>query len=197
MLVRPLVPRIALRWRSERLLATAEFQPNDEMAGIPLNGLLQEFQSKRELLVIIANARGEPGDKPIARGEQLRFFEAIIGAGFLAGEEDVTAREPHVRRVAAFLNRGVGENQRAIQITVARECDGFGGEQFGFVRKHLHGFIGPELGFLEFAELDEHADLAGPGGGIAGVEFDDFAVAAQGGLKFAILESGLRLRGVI
>src|SRR5262249_15855317 len=70
----------------KRVLAAAEFQPENEMAGVPFHGLLQEFHGKRELLVIVTDPRGEPGHEPIARREQLRLLKAIIRTRFLAGE---------------------------------------------------------------------------------------------------------------
>jgi hypothetical protein len=110
----------------------------------------------------------------------------------LRASKHIAAREPDVRRVAAFLDGGIGKGQRALQIAGAGEGDGFGGEQFGFAREFFQCFVGPEAGFLEFAEFDQHADLAGPRGGVLRIELQHFAEEAESGFKVAVRKCVLR-----
>src|SRR5437899_1252988 len=49
----------------ERLLALAEFEPKQKMPRLPFNSLLEQFERQHKLLVIVADPRCEPGDKPI------------------------------------------------------------------------------------------------------------------------------------
>src|SRR6185312_5210516 len=98
------------------------------------------------------------------------------------------AGEPDVRRVAAFFDGGVGKGDGGVEIAAAGEGDGFGGEQFGLVRETFERFVGPEFGFAIFAEFDEHADLAGPGGDVGGVVFENLGVRTKAGLEVAGLK---------
>ena len=111
------------------------------------------MRASRELLVEVANPRGEPGDEPVLGREQQGLLETVIGARFFPRQQNVAAREPNVRSVAAFLDGGVGEGQRALEIAAAGQGDGLGGEQFRFVGESLQGFVGPELGFAVFAAV--------------------------------------------
>ena len=63
-----------------------------------------------------------------------------------------------------------------------------GREQLRFVRKSFQRFVGPELGFAEFAQLDQHAHLAGPGRGVVGIELQDLRITAQRRLEIPVLE---------
>src|SRR6516162_5100727 len=119
--------------QAERLLALAEFQPKQIVDGIPFHSLLEQFQREHKLFVVKPDSRREPGHKPVSWREQQRLFKTIIRAGFSPREHHVPAREPDVGRVAAFLDRGVGKRERALQISAASERDGFRGEQFGLV----------------------------------------------------------------
>ena len=147
------------------LLASAQLQPQNEMGGIPFDRLLEQFKGTGELLINAANSRGQPGHEPIVRREQQRLFKTIIGARFLPCQEHIGARQPEVRRVPPFFDGSIGKNERALKVAGAGQGDGFGRQQLGFLWKALEGFVGPEFGFAELAEFNQHTHLAGPGGG--------------------------------
>src|SRR5438105_3956541 len=113
------------------------------MAGIPFEGLLQEFEGKGKLIVVISYPRAQPGNEPIPWGQQQRFLEAIICARFPAGEQYIASRQPDIRSVAPLLDRCVGESQRRLQVPSAPESDPFGREQFRLLRKALQSFVRP------------------------------------------------------
>ena len=56
--------------QTERVLASAQFQPEQEMAGVQFDCLLSEFQGERELLVEKPDPRRQPSDKPVRPGQQ-------------------------------------------------------------------------------------------------------------------------------
>src|SRR5215471_20052839 len=57
------------------------------------------------------------------------------------------------------------------------------------MRESFQGFISPKSGFAIFAEFDQHADLASPGGGALGIKFEHLGIEAEGGLKIAVFKS--------
>src|ERR1035438_4431105 len=179
--------------QAERLLALAELQPEEEMSGIQVDGLLQQLEGEHKLLVVISNPRGEPGDKPIAGRQEQRLLKTVIGPHLLARQQDIAASQPDVRGITAFLDGGVRESQRRLEVAAAAEGHGFGGEQLRVVGKALQGLVRPETGFAEFPQLDQHAHLPSPGGGVLGVEFEHLAKRTEGQLKVSRLESGPRL----
>src|SRR5882672_6891560 len=89
--------------QAERVLAAAEFQPEQKMSSIPFYCRLYQLESERELFVEIADARREPRHEPVARCQQQSLVEAIIRARFLARQQHVPAGQPDVGRVAALL----------------------------------------------------------------------------------------------
>ena len=50
---------------AQRLLAVSLFEPEQEMARIQFNRLLNQFKRQDKLLVIKPDARGQPGDEPV------------------------------------------------------------------------------------------------------------------------------------
>src|SRR5215468_6546549 len=114
------------------------------MTGVPFNSPLQQFHREGELFVKIADSRGEPCDEPVSRGQQQRLFETIIGSLFFASEQDISAREPDVRRIAALFDGSIGKRERALKIAAAAQSNRFGGEKLGLVRESFEGFIGPK-----------------------------------------------------
>ena len=64
--------------QAERLLAAAQFQPEQKMAGVQFHCLLDEFQRQRELFVVKADARRQPRHEPVLRRQQQRLFETVI-----------------------------------------------------------------------------------------------------------------------
>ena len=71
---------------------------------------------------------------------------------------------------------------------VAGEGHRLGGQQFRVGGEGLEGLVRPEPGFAVLTEFDEHADLAGPGGGVGGIEFEHLGVGAQAVLETAAFE---------
>ena len=63
----------------------------------------------------------------------------------------------------------------ALQIAAAAQRHRLGGQQLRLVRKPFQRLVRPELGLAEFAQLNEHPHLPGPGGGILRVEFQDLS----------------------
>ena len=55
--------------------------------------------------------------------------------------------------------------------------------------KPLQGFVRPELGFAEFTQLNEHADLSRPGGGVLRIEFEHLGIKTQSRFKIPIAKS--------
>src|ERR1035441_9261026 len=81
------------------------------MSSIQVNGLLQQLEGEHKLLVVVSNPRGEPGDKPISRRQKQRLLKTVIGPNLLASQQNVAARQPDVRGITAFLDRGVREGR--------------------------------------------------------------------------------------
>src|ERR1035441_3321178 len=113
--------------QAERLLALAELQPEEEMSGIQVDGLLQQLEGEHKLLVVISNPRGEPGDKPITGRQEQRLLKAVIGPHLLPRQQDIAAGQPDVRGITAFLDGGVREGQRGLEVAAAAEGYGFSG----------------------------------------------------------------------
>jgi hypothetical protein len=74
------------------------------VTGIQLDGLLQMFQRKRELLVIKTDPPCEPRHEPIPWRKNQRLLETVIGSLFPAGEQHVAPRQPDVRRVSVLFD---------------------------------------------------------------------------------------------
>src|ERR1017187_4307618 len=163
------------------------------MNGIQVNGLLQQLQSEHKLLIVVTNPRGQPGDEPIPRRKEQRLLKAVIGPHLLARQQYVAARQPDVGGITAFLDGGVREGQRRLVVAAATERHRFGGEQLRFMGKPLQGLVGPEPGFAVFRQLDQHAHLPSPGGGVLRIVFEDLAKRAEGQFKVCRLERGTRL----
>src|SRR5262249_28399007 len=83
--------------QTQRRLAIAQFQPEQEIAGIPFNRLLQGLQRQGKLPVKEANATGQPGNEPIPGRQQQRLVETIIGPLLPARQQHIGARQPYIR----------------------------------------------------------------------------------------------------
>src|SRR2546430_3372544 len=90
--------------QAERVLATSKLQPEQEVARIQFERLLKQLQRKGEVLVVIANPRGQPRDEPIAGREEHSFLKTIIGARFLPGQQHITTGQPYIGSIAALLD---------------------------------------------------------------------------------------------
>jgi hypothetical protein len=80
-----------------------------------------------------------------------------------------------------------------LRFAVAGQDDGFGGEQIRFARKSFQGLIGPDPGLGTLVQFEEHAHLGCPGGGILGIEFENFGIRAESLLEIRLFEGRLRL----
>ena len=126
-----------------------------------------------------------------------RLLKTIIRPLLFAREHHVAARQPDVGRVAAFLDGGVRERERPLQIAAAAQRDGLGGEQFRLVGKPFQRLVGPQLRLAKFAQLDQHPHLPGPRGGILRIEFQDLGVKPQGLLEISGFKRRSRLVEII
>src|SRR5437016_3164120 len=127
--------------QAERLLATAQFQPESELRGVPFDGLLQQLERQGELMIITANPRSEPGNEPTVRRQHHGLLQTIIRARFLAREEHIRPRQPYVRGVAVFLDCGIRKHERPLEISPAAESNRFSRQKIGFVWKALERFV--------------------------------------------------------
>src|SRR5262249_53746308 len=75
----------------KRLLTLTQLEPKQEMRGIKFDRLLQKFQGKRKLLIVVTDARGQPGREPIRRRKHPGFLETIIGTRLFSRQQDVSA----------------------------------------------------------------------------------------------------------
>src|SRR2546429_683610 len=153
----------------EGLLTEAKLQPQDTLAGVQLQRLLQQFHRKGKFFIKIMNSRGQPTHEPIARCQRQRPFKTVIRPFLLARQLYISPRQPNVWAFPTLLQRSVRVSQRRFQIAKPRESDRLRRQQFRFVGKSLERLVRPLLRFLKFVQLDKHPHLPGPGGGVGGI----------------------------
>jgi len=155
--------------------------------------LLQQAQRERKLTVADMDAPPLPGRNPIALRQHERLVNTITSQCLPRRQQHIAPRQPDAGGSSIFSHRRVGESQRVLDVAAAGQDDGFGGQQFRVARELIQGFVGPDIGLVAPIQFEEHAHLGRPGGGVVGIEFQDFGVGAQGFLKIRLFEGRLRL----